>query len=178
MDNLQLESKITVEGIPTAQNQANLLLSATSRLHNDIFSHCACPCASHRGSFQHRQKDRILRDKPACSGYLCWREHDALLLSAASLASCCPATDVLYSHISPSSCWKHVKSLRAGVQTERKGSALRTGGGFCIGSTFLGTRLQTAGTEIQSSSADVHFAVRHQPRVSVGSTGSPQHQVR
>lgn len=38
MGNLQLESEITGQSIPTAQNQANLLLSATSRLHNDILS--------------------------------------------------------------------------------------------------------------------------------------------
>lgn len=38
MDNLQLESEITVQSIPTVQNQANLLLSVTSRLRNDILS--------------------------------------------------------------------------------------------------------------------------------------------
>lgn len=48
MDNLQLESKITVEGIPTAQNQANLLLSATSRLHNDILSSLIVRVRAHR----------------------------------------------------------------------------------------------------------------------------------
>lgn len=52
MDNLQLETKITVQSIPTAQNQANNLLSVTSRLHNDILSFPIVR-VSHFGFFQH-----------------------------------------------------------------------------------------------------------------------------
>lgn len=96
MDNLQLETEITVQSTPTAENQANNLLSVTSKLHNDIL-YFPTVHVSHLGFFFSMlpQAPRERQD---------FKRHDSLLRvpritelegtrgTGCPLASCSPVT--------------------------------------------------------------------------------------